>query len=163
MRRAAAKKLSKETNPSRITKMWRKARHKMISLVELRKLSKHNLSEGRGNPTLFFDTGVCYPVLGYPILSWKGIPILSCLGWGYSILSWPGYSHLGLGYTWKGPGTSYWDTPWKRHGTSGNIMGWRWGVPQKGHGTSGSIMGGKWDAPPERTWDQWKHYWMEMG
>ena len=36
------------------------------------------------------------------------------------------------------------------------------GVPQKGHGTSGSIMGWRWGTP-ERIWDQWKYYGMEMG
>ena len=28
----------------------------------------------------------------------------------------------------KGPGTSHWGTPWKGHGTSGSIIGWRWGT-----------------------------------
>ena len=45
----------------------------------------------------------------------------------------------------KGPGSSHWGTPGKGHGTSGSIMGWRWSTPH-----------------PERTWDQWKYYGMEM-
>ena len=31
--------------------------------------------------------------------------------------------------TRKGPGISHWGTPWKGHGTSGSIMGWRWSKP----------------------------------
>ena len=49
-----------------------------------------------------------------------------------------------VGYPPSWPGTSHWDTPWKGHGTSGSIMGWRW------------------DTFLERTWDQWKYYGMEM-
>ena len=65
-----------------------------------RNLSKHNISQEGGTP------------------SWLGV---SCHGvpptwdWGTP--------------PWKGPGTSHWGTPWKEHGTSGNIMGWRWGNP----------------------------------
>ena len=103
------------------------------------------LSRGRGG-TLTRDglppphlVGVRYPSPGrgrvYPIPG-QGTPHPD-LAWG-GIQSWPGGTssltgvpHHGVPPR-KGPGTSHWGTPWKRHGTSGSIMGWRWGTPRCG-------------------------------
>ena len=71
-----------------------------------------------------------------------------------AVLSW------GRGYPITGCGLMYptvWDwgsvtgkDPWKGHGTSGSMMGWRWGTHWKVHGTSGSMMGWRWGTPPPR-------------
>ena len=74
------------------------------------------------------------------VLSFECTPSCSCWGypilsqWGYPIQSWLGRGTMGylpyleLGYP-PGrnlvPGTG---VPWKGHGTSGSIIGWRWGT-----------------------------------
>ena len=109
--------------------------------------------EGGGVPQSSGGGGVpqSCPGVGVP-QSWagRGIPVLSWLFQSSHVLSWGGgdpsdWSQVpswgstsvpGGGYLSprKGPGTSHWGTPWKGHGTSGSIMGWRWGTPPPGCG-----------------------------
>ena len=88
-----------------------------------------------GTPSLAEDTS---SLTGGTTSLARGVP-----GWG---TPWEGTWDQSLGYPWKG------------HGASGSIKGWRWGTPEKGHETSGSIMG--WDGVPHMWTDRhlWKQY-----
>ena len=93
--------------------------------VLLREPKRHTAHYIASTPSVVLSwEGVDHPQQGVPH-PWPG---------GYTIPS-QGVPHLCQGVPCtgvplgKGPGTSQWGTPWKGHGNSGSIMGWRWGTP----------------------------------
>ena len=103
---------------------------------------------GGGTPSLV--GGYPHPDLtkgGTLSLDGEGKPHLDLAGGGYPIPGQGRYPHHGvLSLSW--PGTSHSGTPWKRHGTSGSIMGCRrrWGTTP---------------PPPPSGCEHWKHNLLE--
>ena len=87
---------------------------------------------------------------GIPTAAYQLLHLLSYPG-GYPI---PGQEEP---HTWlQGYPILDWGTPRKRPGTS------HWGTPRKDMGPVEVLWDGD-GVSPERTWDQWKYYGMEMG
>ena len=126
------------------------------------------LEGGGGYPIPGWGEG--YPIPGqggYPIPGWREYPIPG--SGGYPIPGSGGTPYLTggtLSWDWGTPWEGTWDQwlwyplgrdlwpvtgvpPWKGHGTSGSIMGWRWGNPLPA------------PPPPTQLWTD-RHLWKQF-